>query len=218
MKINPSYLLIILLLSCCISMAQAQQDKEDIKAIRKELSDQAIKDARKEAESIEKAGWYTQPGTVPLEKQVERAWMKEVETDDVGVSKYFTGTGSSLASTQSAAQVQANSIAKRDLARQINSEITSIIEEKISAEEISATDAAMIQSTVSTSTDAIFQKLARVITLTEIYKKQGENFECQMRIAYNQRLAKETAKQVLKESLQEKSNLPQEQLDMLMNF
>ncbi|PIB36337.1 hypothetical protein BFP72_13500 [Reichenbachiella sp. 5M10] len=218
MKTRNLYALSVVFALFIAFSAQAQQDKKEIKALRKELNDKAIKDARKEAKSIEKADWFTQPGTMPLEKQIERAWMKEVEVDDDGYPKYFVGTGSSLAGTQSAAKLQASTIAKQDLAGRISSSIASIIETNISTEQLTAEDAATIQQTVSASTEVISQKLARVIPLTELYRKNGKNYECQIRIAYSQELAQEAAKEVIKQELEDKTNVTREKLDKLMNF
>lgn len=214
MKANKSTLVILLLSLLAISGTMAQDKKE----LQKELKDKAIKEARKEAKQIEKAGWYTQPGTLPLEKQIEKAWMQEVDTDDEGYPKFYVGTGSSLAGTQSAAKLQATTIAKQDLAGKISSSIASIIETNIATEQLTAEDAATIQQTVSASTEVIAQKLARVITLTELYKKTGKNIECQMRIAYSQELANNAAKEVIKKNLEEKTNVTREKLDKLMNF
>ena len=218
MKRINQFLTAVLLVALVAFNADAQQDKKQKKAITKDIKEKAMKDARKEAKSIEKADWYTIPGTMPLAKQVERAWMKEYQVDDEGYPSFYVGTGSSLAGTQSAAKLQATTIAKQDLAGKISSSIASIIETNISTEQMTAEDAATIQQTVSASTEVIAQKLARVITLTELYRKQDKNIECQMRIAYSQELAKEAAKDVIKKNLEEKTNVTREKLDKLMNF
>jgi hypothetical protein len=199
--------------------AQAQQDKKDAKALRKEIKEKAVKDARKEAKSYGKDGWSVQPGSIPMDKQIEKAWMKQYEEDENGYPKYYIGTGNSIAGTQSAAKLQASTIAKQDLAGRISSSIASVIETNIATEQLSAEDAATIQQTVSASTEVIAQKLGRVVTLTELYRESGKkNFECQIRIAYSQELANAAAKEVIKKSLAEKSNVTREKLDKLMNF
>jgi len=214
-KINQLFIGLLVVLMCTASV-HAQQDK---KALRKDIKAKAIKDARKEAKKITKDGWYTQPGSLPLAKQVEKAWLKEIDEDENGYPKFYVGTGSSLAGTQSAAKLQASTIAKQDLAGRISSSIASIIETNISTEQLSAEDAVTIQQTVSASTEVIAQKLGRVITLTELYRKSGKkNIECQMRIAYSQELANDAAKEVIKKNLQEKTNITREKLDKLMNF
>ncbi|UXP34117.1 hypothetical protein N6H18_09190 [Reichenbachiella agarivorans] len=218
MKTRNLYALGVLIALFFAFSAQAQQDKKDVKALKKELNDKAIKEARKEAKQIEKDGWFTQPGTLPLDKQIETAWMKEAQVDDEGYPEYFVGSGTSLAGTQSAAKLQASTIAKQDLAGRISSTIASIIETNIATEQLTAEDAATIQQTVSASTEIIAQKLARVIPLTELYRKEGKNYECQIRIAYSQELAKNAAKDVIKQELEDKTNVAREKLDKLMNF
>lgn len=218
MKINPSSLWIMLLLSTCTLTLHAQQDKESIKEHRQEINDRALKDARIEAKSMKQDGWYTQPGAMPLEKQIERAWMKEVETDDQGRSKYFTGIGNAVEKTQDEAKKRAFDIAKGNLTEQICSKLTRDIETNITALQVANDDTANIQSAVSTTKEIIPQKLTKTITLMEIYKKQGENFECQIRIAYSQELVRATVKQTVLESLQEASNLTSDKLDQLIGF
>ena len=202
-------------LLCFISLtAMSQSDKE----LKKEIKEKAIKDARKEAKSLEKDKWFTQPGSLPLDKQIEKAWMKQYETDDLGYPKYFVGIGNSLAGTQSAAKLQASTIAKQDLAGRISSQMSAIIETNMSTTQLTADEAATIQETISASTEVISQKLARVVTLTELYRKNKENYECNLRIAYSAELAKEAAKEVIKKNLEEKTNVTREKLDKLMNF
>lgn len=198
-----------------ISSATAQQSEKEL---RKAIKEKAIKDARKEAKSLSKQKWYIQPGSLPLDKQVEKAWMMQYETDDMGYPKYYVGVGNSLAGTQSAAKLQASTIAKQDLAGRISSSMASIVETNLSTSQLTADEAATVQETISASTEVIAQELARVITLTELYRKNGENYECNLRIAYSTELANQAAKEVIKKSLAEKSNVAREKLDKLMNF
>jgi len=214
MKLTFSTIIAALLICFVSATTQAQSEK----ALKKEIKEKAIKDARKEAKSLEKAKWFTQPGSLPLAKQIEKAWMKQYETDDLGYPKYYVGIGNSLAGTQSAAKLQASTIAKQDLAGRISSSIASIVETNLSTTQLTAEEAATVQETISASTEVITQKLARVITLTELYKKNKKNYECNLRIAYSAELANEAAKEVIKKSLVEKSNVTREKLDKLMNF
>jgi hypothetical protein len=204
------------LLICLISFASYSQNSD--KELRKQIKEKAIKDARKEAKRYTKEKWYIQPGSLPLAKQIESAWMKQYETDDDGYPKYFTGVGNSLAGTQSAARLQASTIAKQALAGSISSSMASIIETNLSTTQLSAEETATIQETVSASTEVIAQKLARVITLTELYRRNGKNYECNIRVAYSADLAKKAAQDVIKKELETKTNVTREKLDKLMNF
>lgn len=185
---------------------------------KKDLTGKAIKEARKEAKSLGKDGWYVPPGSLPLDKQIEKAWLKEIEEDDKGYPKFYVGSGNSLAGSQSAAKLQATTIAKQDLAGKISSSIAAIIETNIATEQLTADDAATIQQTVSASTEIIAQKLGRVVSLTEIFRKVGNNVEANIRLAYSQEMANEEAKKEIKKQLEEKTNIAREKLDKIMNF
>lgn len=185
---------------------------------KKELTGKAIKEARKEAKSMSKDGWYVSPGSLPLDKQIEKAWLKEIEEDDKGFPKFYVGSGNSLAGSQSAAKLQASTVAKQDLAGKISSSIAAIIETNIATEQLTAEDAVTIQQTVSASTEIIAQKLARVVTLTEVYRRVGDNIEANIRLAYSQEMANEEAKKEIKKQLEEKTNIAREKLDKIMNF
>ncbi len=206
-----------------VSTVYAQTDAKDKKAALKEdkkaLNEKAMKSARKEAKEYEKDGWYVQPGSLPLDKQIEKAWLKQNEEDAKGFPAFYVGSGNAIAGTQSAAKIQAQSIAKQDLAGKISSSMAAIIETNIGTQQLSAEDAATIQETVSASTELIAQKLGSVVTLTELYRKVGDkNIEVNLRLAYSQDMANEEAKKAIKKQLEEKTNIAREKLDKIMNF
>ena len=196
------------------------QGKSDLrKALRKELERKTPKDLRKQARGLEKDGWYVLPGALPMDKQLEKSQIKELEEDENGYQKWIIGTGSSVAGAQSAAKLQAVAVAKIDLARQVGSVIGSVIETNISTQQIAPQEAATISETVSASSEVVAQTIGRVITLSEMYRKVNKtNMEAQVRIAYNQEAALEAAKKTIKKELQDKTNVAREKLDKLMNF
>ncbi len=199
-----------------VSTVNAQTDKKEAK---KALKEKAMKSARKEAKEYEKDGWYIQPGSLPLDKQIEKAWLKQDEENDKGFPAFYVGVGNSVAGTQSAAKIQAQSIAKQDLAGKISSSMAAIIETNIGTQQLTAEDAATIQETVSASTEIIAQKLGSVITLTELYRKvNANNIECNLRLAYSQEMANEEAKKAIKKELESKTTIAREKLDKIMNF
>jgi hypothetical protein len=218
-----SFLATVLSVALFSGMAIAQGDskdaKKELKEDKKALQEKAMKSARKEAKEYEKDGWYVQPGSLPLDKQIEKAWLKQNEETDQGFPAFYVGAGNALAGTQSAAKIQAQSIAKQDLAGKISSSIAAIIETNIGTQQLSAEDAATIQQTVSASTEIIAQKLGAVVTLTELYRKvNSNNIECNLRLAYSQSMANEEAKKAIKKELEEKTNVAREKLDKIMNF
>jgi hypothetical protein len=199
-----------------VSNVNAQTDNKEAS---KDLKEKAMKAARKEAKEYEKDGWYVQPGSLPLDKQIEKAWLKQNEETDKGFPAFYVGAGNALAGTQSAAKIQAQSIAKQDLAGKISSSIAAIVETNIGTQQLTAEDAATVQQTVSASTEIIAQKLGSVVTLTELYRKvNANNIECNLRIAYSHDMAMEEARKAIKKELETKTTIAREKLDKIMNF
>jgi len=54
--------------------------------------------------------------------------------------------------------------------------------------------------------------------LVEIYKKTGKNVECDIRLAYDYKNAKEIAKKVMRQELEKQTNILQDKLDKLMDI
>jgi hypothetical protein len=205
--------------SSAFAQTGTKEAHKDLKADRKAFNEKAMKSARKEAKEYERDGWYVQPGSLPLDKQIEKSWLKQNEEDEKGFPAFYVGMGNAVAGTQSASKIQAQSIAKQDLAGKISSSIAAIVETNIGTQQLTAEDAATIQETVSASTEIIAQKLGSVITMTELYRKvNANNIECNLRLAYSQEMANEEAKKAIKKELAEKTNIAREKLDKIMNF
>lgn len=157
------------LISANISLtATAQQSDKDLK---KEATSKAIKSARKEAKKYKKEGYYVAPGALPLDKQLESAWMKQYETNDKGEQKFIMATGNSVAETQTAAKLQATETAKLELAGQISTQVAALIENSIANQQLNNEEAASVTKTVAASKNLIAQELGRVLPVVEMYKK-----------------------------------------------
>lgn len=76
-----------------------------------------------------------------------------------------------------------------------------------------------IRKTVAASKNLIAQELGRVLPLFEVYKRIGkENIECDIRLAYDTKTAYAMAKKVIRQSLEEQTDIMQDKLDKLMDF
>ena len=213
MKRKSIYSLIILLL---FSLAVvAQQNTKDLK---KDIKKKAVKEARKEAKRFKKQGFYVAPGALPMEKQIEKAWMRQYETDDVGFPLYIVSSGNSVANTQSAAKLQSTELAKLELAGTISTQVAALIENSIANQQFSAEEAASVTKTVAASKNIIAQELGRVIPLFEIYKKVGDNIESNVRIAYNSQMAQKVAQKAIQKKLEEETEIAHEKLEKLMKW
>lgn len=185
----------------------------------KALNKKAMKKARKEAKKYKKAGFYVPPGALPMDIQLENSWKKQMLIDDEGFPKFIVATGNSVAESQTAAKIQATETAKLELAGTIATNVAALIENNIANQQLNLEDAASVTKTVAASKNIIAQELGRVLPLFEVYKRIGkENIECDIRLAYDSKTAYDMAKKVIRQSLEEQTEIMQEKLDKLMDF
>ncbi len=212
-KITLTFLIALFTMSVG-NFAQAQSNKDLVKS----LKSKAIKSARKEAKKMKKDGYYVSPGSLPIDKQLENAWIKSLETDEQGYPKYIVATGNGVAETQSAAKLQANELAKFELAGTISTQVASLIEGNVANAQLNAEEASSVTEVSGAIKNIIAQEIGRVIPLVETYRKIGKNVEVNIRIAYSSEMAEQAAKKVLRKQLKEKTALQHEKLEKLMDF
>lgn len=212
LTINTVLCLIMLAIMNPIIAQNTSKDAE------KSMKSKAYKEARKQAKSYGKEGYYVAPGALPLDKQLEEAWLKQYEEDEKGYPKYIVSTGNSVAETQTAAKLQANETAKLELAGQISTNIAALIENSIANKQLNTEEAASVTKTVAASKNIIAQEIGRVIPLVEMYKKIDKNVEANVRLAYSYDLAMETGKKVIREQLEKETDIAHEKLEKLMDF
>jgi hypothetical protein len=204
-----------MVMSVTLSYAQQANSKD----LKKEIKDKAVKEARKEAKSFKKQGYATAPGALPMEKQIEAAWMRQYETDDSGYPLYIVASGNSVANTTSAGKLQATELAKLELAGSISTQVAALIESSIANQQFDAEEAASVTKTVAASKNIIAQELGRTIPLFEIYKTlPNKNVEVNVRIAYNSEKANEIARRAITKKLEEETDIAHDKLEKLMKF
>jgi len=216
----------VLALAAATSMLFAQsakdirKEREETKKMTKaELNAKSSKAARNEAKSLKKEGWVVAPGALPLEKQLDRAYLMEYERDDDGFPKYITGDAMSIGENYDAALMQANELAKMNVAGKIQTEITALIENSVSNKQLKKEEAASVTQSIMASKNLISQSLGRTIPLVEAYRiLSNKNPQVRVRIAYNAEMAREAAKKVIRQDLEEKGIKLQGQLDKLLGL
>ena len=197
----------------------AKERKVLLRMSKKQLNAKASKDARKEAKKLTKEGWTTSPGALPLVKQLDKSYMMQYEFDDNQFPKYIMAEAMSIGENYDAAKLQALELAKQNLAGQISTEITMLVENSVSNRQMAAEQAASITETVSASKNLISQNIGRVVPVVEVYRiKNNKNREVLVRLAYNSEMAMEAAKKAVREDLEKKGNKLHEQLDMVLGF
>lgn len=197
----------------------AKERKELMKASKSELNDKATKTARKEAKKLKKEGWITAPGALPLEKQLDKSYLMQYEYDEEMFPKYIMGEAMSIGGNYDAAKMQALELAKQNLAGQIQTEVTALIENTVANEQMEAEQAASITRSVMASKNLISQSIGRTITVMEVYRTlSNKNKEVLVRIAYNSDMAKKAAKKAIKEDLEKKGDDLHNKLDELLGW
>ena len=143
----------------------------------------------------------------------------EYEYDADLYPKYIMANAQSVGENYDAAKTAATSLAITNLAGQIQTEVTALIENTVANNQLAAEDAASITETVMASKNLISQSIGRVITTVECYRVlDNKNREVMIRIAYNGEMAKQAAKKVIREELEKKGEKLHNQLDEVLGF
>lgn len=219
-------LLLVLALTLCASTSFAQLTKEQqkerkeiTKTSRDGLNQKASKAARREAKRLKKEGWVVAPGALPLEKQLDKSYMMQYEYDELLYPKYVMGEAMSIGENYDAAKMQALELAKQNLAGQIQTEVTALIENTVANKQLAAEQAASIVQTVSAAKNLISQRIGRTITVVEAYRTlANKNKEVRLVIAYSGDMAKQAAREAVREQLEEKGEQLHEELDKALGW
>ncbi len=183
---------------------------------RSELTARASKEARRAAKDLKKEGWIVAPGQLPLEKQLDKAFNMKYEYDESGLPKYISGEAKAVGGAYDAARMQAVNNAKIELAGLISTEVTALTESTIGNKQITSEDATSINEAVQAGKSLIAQKLGRTVIVTECYRQlDKKNVEVSITIAYNEQMAMNMAKEVIRKNLEEKGKDLHEQLDKM---
>ena len=217
---------LVLCLLTGTSVSYAQINKEQIKerqeakkASKKELNEKASKAARKEAKKLKKEGWTNAPGALPVDKQLDKSYMMQMEYDEDLFPKYMMGEAMSIGQSYDAAKMQAVELAKQNLAGQIQTEVTALIENTVANKQLEAEEAESVVQSILAGKNLISQSIGRTITVVEVYRTlQNKNKEVLVRIAYNSSMAKAAAKRAAQKELEKKGEDLQKKLDELLGW
>jgi len=208
-----------------VSFAKTQKEilkerQEIAKLSKSQLNAKATKTARKEAKKLKKEGWTVAPGALPLEKQLDNAYLMQYEYDEQLFPKYVMGEAMSIGENYDAAKMQALELAKQNLAGQIQTEITALIENTVANKQLEAEEAASVTQSIIAAKNLISQSIGRVIPVVEAYRTiaSNKNKEVLVRIAYNSEMAKAAAKKAVREDLEKRGDDLQKKLEDLLGW
>ena len=162
---------------------------------------------KKQLKEFKAEGWKVNPGQLPLETQLTKAFTSQSEVDAMGYEVWIVGEGRSTGSVYDAARTQALTVAKGEIATKMRTDMTSTIEQDLANEQFGADEAESIAKTiVSQQGRSIDQQLNRPKTLMECWRKlPNGNTEVLIRCAISadtvSKLAKEAIKQARRDNL-----------------
>jgi hypothetical protein len=172
-----------------------------------ELSKANQKLLKKQLKEFKADGWKVNPGQLPLETQLTRAFSAQSEVDAIGYEVWIVGEGRSTGSVYDAARTQAITVAKGEIAQKLRTDMTSTIEQDLANEQFGADEAESIAKTiVSQQGRSIDQQLNRPKTLMECWRKlPNGNTEVLIRCAISadtvSKLAKAAIQQARRDNL-----------------
>ena len=202
-----------------ITKEQLKERKELQKMAKSELKEKASKDARKEAKKLKKDGWHIAPGALPIEKQLDRVYTMKYEIDDDMFPKWIMGEAMSVGENYDAAKMQALALAKQNLAGEIQTEVTGLLENNVDNKQLSPEQAASVVKTISAGKQPISQNIGRTVTVIEMYRTlKNKNKEVRVQIAYNSKMAKEAAKKAIRDDLEKQGDDLGKKLDELLGW
>ena len=211
--------IIIFMSALALLAAPLSMNADNNKAAKKQLDVKASKTARNEAKRLKKEGWKPAPGALPIEKQLDNSFLKQQEEDELGYPKFLMGEAMSIGENYDAAKMQALELSKQNLAGQIQTEVTALIENTVANKQLAKEEAVSITESVIASKNLISQKIGKTIVVTELYRElSNKNKEVLVRVAYNMQMAKEAARQAIREDLEQKGLDLHQQLDKALGF
>ena len=209
---------LFLVILCCLVTGIAKP-QQTAKELRKDLKGKAIKEARKEAKKMGKEGWFVAPGSIPLVKVLESAWMKQVAVDDNGIARYIYADGNAVAETKSVAEMQAIELGKLQLAGLIQTNISSLISANIGNAQLSTQEAASVTEVVQSAKNIISMELGYVDPTFKLFKSIGKDkTEVQVRLFYETKQSLEIAKKIVRQELKDKLKINESKLEKLMGI
>jgi len=210
--------MLLSVLSIAVAFPQDKDAKDQKKELKGQIREKASKTARKEAKKMEKEGWVITAGALPLDKQLEEAWMKQYEKEETSdFPKYIVANGNAVGTNYSAAKNQALNLAKVELAGLIATSVAGLAENSVANQDLSQQEAASVVKTVEASKSIIAQEIGRIIPLVEVYKTlKNKNVEVQVRIAYNIAMAAEAMKAKIVKKLEDETAVTHDKLEKMM--
>ncbi len=205
-----------LAIAIAVPSVSAQMTEKELK---KELAKKVDKDSKKEAKVLKKEGWKVMPGKLPLEKQIQQAKYTELDRNENGSARYFTGTHQALGGNYSAAKQIADNRANLELAQSIYNDIARKIKDQVASNNFGGKDIEVIDEFVSANQSVVSAQLQGVESVVEMYREKGSGqYEVRTFVRIDADKALKMSKYGYYNLLKEKSQALADTLDKMLDY
>lgn len=175
----------------------------NVSAQTRELSNDEKKELETEVKETLKnlEGWQVKPGSLSLQAQQKRSSQVQLFEED----KWIVGSASSTGSVYDAARLQAMTLAKSEVAGQMETQITEMIDAKVENKELgngtaeSVTDIAM-----KSKAKIVDKKVRRPRILMECYRNlPNGNIEVLVRLAIDKNTVNDLAEEIVEDAIKQ---------------
>lgn len=168
-----------------------------------EFSKDERKEARKQAKRDAKDGFLVKPGCSSLEAQYLRLNAMRNQQDENGDPLYIMATSATPGQNYDAARFQAIELAKSEIVRQMESDITTSVDQTMGNEQKGPGEAVSVSKMVGAVNSRALQRIGRVIVAYEAYRiLPNGNTEVVIHVAYSSKKAKELVDASVREVLE----------------
>lgn len=166
----------------CLFACRTRWQDTSVQAAKEEQLQHAVRQLQAE-------GFHTLAGKLPLEEQLAESWRYQREKDGSGEVRYFVVSAKSKGDSFDAARVQAESLAKVQLAGLMETRIGQLVTNRLET-----SDGNTVMQTVASSKNLVTTRLSNVYPLLEVYRecRDGE-IEVQLVMGCDRRWASEIA-------------------------
>ncbi len=179
------------------------------------------KAAKKQAKELKKAGWTEPAGEQSMEQQITISQLYGMEqmVDASGVTqrRFIQETGQQAAGSYNAAYAAARAAAQTELAAMIQTELVAAWQQKLDNAQTGAASAITNDQFNQRVKAVIDQTLSNCIPVLAIYRRlPNNNFEVQVRIAYDKQTLMMQLRQNLQKELQQEGDELEEIVDEII--
>lgn len=193
------------------AMELAKQQSE-LRAIHmKMLNAKPTKEAKKQAKQFEKEGWTVPVGEKSIERQITESQIygEEIMTDEMGgiTKRFMIQPSIQTAGTYNAAYAAARANAQVELAALLKTEIVAAMQGKLDNAQSSDISAITVDKFNQRSRAIVDETLTNSIPVLVVYRRlQNNNFEVQVRLAFDKKELVARLKRNLRKELEYEGN------------